>query len=49
MNPREEQKRRAAWEAVEQVCSGMIIGLGTGSTAAWALRRLAERLGSGEI
>lgn len=49
MNPREEQKRRAAWEAVEQVRSGMIIGLGTGSTAVLALQRLAERIGTGEI
>ena len=49
MNPREEQKRRAAWEAVDQVRSGMIIGLGTGSTAALALQRLAERIGTGEI
>jgi len=49
MNPREDQKRRAAWEAVEQVQSGMVIGLGTGTTVAWALKRLAERLASGEI
>lgn len=49
MNPRKEQKRRAAWAAVEQVQSGMVIGLGTGSTVAWALKRLAECLALGEI
>ncbi len=49
MNPREDQKRRAAWEAIEQVQSGMVIGLGTGSTATWALKRLAERLAAVEI
>ena len=49
MNYREQQKRRAAWEAVKQVRSGMVIGLGTGSTAMWALKRLAERLSTGAI
>lgn len=35
-------KRQAAERAVEQVQSGMVIGLGSGSTAIWALRRIAE-------
>lgn len=42
-------KRQAAERAAEQVESGMIVGLGTGSTAAYALRRLAERLAAGEL
>jgi ribose 5-phosphate isomerase A len=49
MNTREEQRRRAAQEAVKQVQTGMIIGLGTGSTVLWALERLAECLESGVI
>ena len=49
MNPRAEKKRRAAHEAVKQVKSGMILGLGTGSTVFWALERLTERLASGEL
>ena len=49
MNPSAEKKRRAAHEAVEQVESGMILGLGTGSTVFWALERLAERLASGGL
>ncbi|HVL48983.1 MAG TPA: ribose-5-phosphate isomerase RpiA [Candidatus Thermoplasmatota archaeon] len=36
-------KRRAAWKACEFVESGMVVGLGTGSTAAHAVKRLGER------
>ena len=41
-------KKRAARRAVEWVKSGMIVGLGHGSTAAFAVERIAEliRLGS---
>lgn len=49
MNVQEKQKCRAARIAVEQVRSGMVIGLGTGSTTGWALKRIAERLNSNEI
>ena len=49
MNPSAEKKRRAAHEAVQQVRSGMVVGLGTGSTVFWALKRLAERLVSGGL
>ena len=42
-------KRQAAERAVELVESGMVLGLGHGSTAILALRRLAERLTSGEL
>jgi ribose 5-phosphate isomerase A len=42
-------KRRAAWRAVDFVESEMVVGLGTGSTAAFAVRRIAELLRSGEL
>ncbi len=44
-----EYKRLAAEAAVEFVESGMVVGLGHGSTAIWALRRIAEKLQSGEL
>ena len=37
-------KKVAAAKALEFVKSGMVIGLGTGSTAAWFLKLLAERI-----
>jgi ribose 5-phosphate isomerase A len=47
---RDELKRQAAEHAVEQfVRSGMAIGLGTGSTAIWAVRRIGQMLRSGEL
>lgn len=33
----DELKQQAAWKAVEYVSSGMVLGLGTGSTAAYAV------------
>ena len=44
-----ELKRIAAEKAVEQIKSGMIIGLGTGSTLTFALKKIAEKIGSGEL
>jgi ribose 5-phosphate isomerase A len=44
-----ELKRRAAWHAVEFVQSGMVVGLGAGSTAAFAVRRLAGLLREGQL
>jgi ribose 5-phosphate isomerase A len=44
MTIREELKRRAADAAVEQVRSGMVLGLGSGTTVAYALQRLGELL-----
>jgi ribose 5-phosphate isomerase A len=44
-----EQKRQAAEYAVQWVKPGMIVGLGHGSTAIWAIRRIAELLKSGEL
>jgi len=45
----DELKRRAAERAVELVRSGMIVGLGTGSTAVHATRMLGERLRDGRL
>lgn len=43
-------KRQAGEHAVDQfVQSNMIVGLGHGSTAIWALRHIAAKLASGEL
>lgn len=42
-------KRQAAERAVEFVRSGMIVGLGHGSTAVWAVRKLADELRAGRL
>ncbi len=42
-------KRQAAERAVDFVESGTVIGLGTGSTAIWAVRRVAQRLREGSL
>lgn len=49
MNIREELKRRAADAAMEQVQSGMVLGLGSGTTVVYALQRLAKMLRAGKI
>lgn len=43
------QKRAAAQRAADLVCSGMVVGLGTGSTAIFALRRIGARLADGNL
>lgn len=43
------QKRAAADRAVELVQSGMVVGLGAGSTAMFAIERLGARLARGEL
>ena len=40
----EEAKKRAALEAVKHVKDGFIVGLGSGSTAAYAIEAIGERL-----
>ena len=45
----EAQKRRAAEKAVARIESGMVVGLGTGSTAALTVEALARRLDRGEL
>lgn len=42
-------KERAAYRAVEFVQSGMIVGLGHGSTAFFAVKQIAERIRSGAL
>lgn len=44
---RDDQKREAAVRAVAEVEDGMVLGLGTGSTMAFALEALAARVRSG--
>ncbi len=45
----DEQKRAAGEAAVDRhVREGMCVGLGTGSTAYWAIRRVGERVAEGE-
>ena len=43
----DEDKRGAANAAVDEIADGMLVGLGTGSTAAFAIRRLGERVAEG--
>lgn len=45
----EALKERAAREAVREVQSGQVLGLGTGSTARYAVLAIAERLRAGEL
>lgn len=47
MTPQDEQKRQAAMAAVRLVEDGMTLGLGTGSTAAWFVTLLGERVKDG--
>ncbi len=49
MTPQEELKQKAAVIAVGFVESGMVVGLGTGSTTQFALERLGERIRSGGL
>ena len=42
-------KKQAGETAAQLVESGMVIGLGTGSTAIFATRRIAQRLQSGDL
>lgn len=44
---RENLKRRAAQRAVAEVRDGMVLGLGTGSTAGHVVERLGERVAQG--
>src|SRR5512137_2163871 len=45
-----ELKRLVGTAAVDRfVTDGLLLGMGTGSTAVWAVRRLAERFSRGEL
>lgn len=45
MDPKEQAGRKSA----EYIKSGMVVGLGTGSTATWAIKAIAERVKNKEI
>jgi ribose 5-phosphate isomerase A len=46
----EELKRQTGYKSVDDyVSSGMVVGLGTGSTAYYAVERLGYKLKSGEL
>ncbi len=44
---KEELKKMAAYEAVKEVKDGMVVGLGTGSTAKYAIIKLGEMIKEG--
>lgn len=46
---KEREKFHAGVRGAEMVADGMVVGLGTGSTAAYATRRIGERQASGEL
>lgn len=45
----DELKKKAAIQAVDLIESGMVVGLGTGSTAKFAVERIAERIQAGNL
>jgi ribose 5-phosphate isomerase A len=49
METQEALKQKAAFKAVEFIESGMVVGLGTGSTAEHAVKRIGQLLKSGEL
>ncbi len=49
MSAQNELKRQAAERAVEYIQSGMVVGLGTGSTAVYAVRRIGALLAEGRL
>lgn len=49
MESLEMLKKQAAERAVEQIGSGMVVGLGTGSTAVYAVRAIGELLRNGRL
>lgn len=49
MASQDELKQQAAARAVEMIKSGMVVGLGSGSTATFAVQQIAARLRSGQL
>ena len=49
LDPQTRQKKAAAEQAVEWVESGTTVGLGTGSTAIWAIRAIGAALAEGRL
>ncbi len=45
-----DKKQAAAYQTVsERICSGMKIGLGSGTTVSWAIKRIADELQQGKL
>lgn len=49
MDPVKVMKQQVGFAAADRVQSGTVVGLGTGSTTAYAIQRLGDRLKSGEL
>ena len=50
LSPQEQAKKLAGYKSIDDyVKSGMVVGLGTGSTAKFAVERLGEKIKSGEL
>ena len=49
MSQQDQYKQQAAERAVELVASGMVVGLGTGETATYAIRRIGALLRAGKL
>lgn len=49
MSGKEELKKAAGVKAVDFVCAGMLVGLGTGSTAEFAIEELSKRVKDGRL
>jgi ribose 5-phosphate isomerase A len=49
LNQQDELKKKAAVRAVDFIESGMVVGLGTGSTAKFAIERIGEKIRSGDL
>jgi ribose 5-phosphate isomerase A len=49
VSPQERYKQQAAERAAELVATGMVVGLGTGGTALYAIRRIGARLRQGDL
>ncbi|MDM8527620.1 ribose 5-phosphate isomerase A [Anaerolineales bacterium HSG24] len=49
MSKQEQLKKESAEKAVEQVESGMILGLGTGSTTIYAIKKIGELWQAGQL
>jgi ribose 5-phosphate isomerase A len=44
LDPVQKAKQKAAFEAVKHVKDGFIVGIGSGSTVAFAIEALGERI-----
>jgi ribose 5-phosphate isomerase A len=49
MNEQDLMKKQVGYAAADRVKSGMVVGLGTGSTTAFAIQAIGERLASGDL